>query len=53
MPATEQMEAEERGRLMAVGILLNNLEKRKEIEDVFGKDYARRRYPEVYKKSEN
>lgn len=53
MSPSEAALAEERGRLMAAGVLMNNLEKRKQVEDTFGKAYCVRRYPEVYKTSEN
>ena len=40
--------AAERGRLLAAQAIANNPEQRKTVEAVYGVDYCKRRYPEVY-----
>jgi hypothetical protein len=44
--------AAERGRLFAVRSLLENPEKLREMEGIFGKPYCQRRFPEVYRPGE-
>ncbi len=41
--------AKERGRLLAARALAGNPEQRKRVEDVYGVDYCKRRYPEAYR----
>ena len=40
--------ARERGRLLAAQAMVNNPEQKKTVEAVYGVDYCKRRYPEVY-----
>ena len=40
--------AAERGRLLAAQAMVNNPEQKKTVEAVYGVDYCKRRYPEVY-----
>jgi len=40
--------AKERGRLLAAHSIANSPEKRKQMEEIVGKDYCMRRWPEAY-----
>ena len=40
--------AMERGRLLAAQAMANNPEQKKTVEAVYGVEYCKRRYPEVY-----
>jgi len=40
--------AREKGRLMAAQVIAQNSDKRKQMEEIFGRDYIRRRFPEAY-----
>lgn len=48
LTGSELLAAEERGRRLAVLKMRENPGKRKEVEDAFGIDYCKNRYPEVY-----
>lgn len=44
----DDMVAAEHGRLLAARALAASIEKRHEMEELMGRDYLRRRYPEAY-----
>ena len=41
--------ARERGRLLAVQAIAHNPDQKKRVEDMFGVDYCKRRFPEAYR----
>lgn len=47
--AQEQPDAAERGRLMTAQLLASDPERRQRQEEMFGIDFCRAQYPEVYR----
>lgn len=52
MSYQEMVQAEEKGRMMAARKMAEDPQARKRVEEVYGEDYCRRRYPEVYREQE-